>query len=216
MGKRITEWIDSNITLHTHDSQKEERANGLTHALGALISFGMVIYVLIFRSADTGLLIFTLSMLLLYSASSLYHFLDRGVLKKLFRVLDHANIYILIAGTYTPILMHIGSPTSHQILALVWSIVVVGILFTLRFWERFKVLHILLYLTMGWMIAFFWDEIIPFLPSGLLSWIIAGGITYSVGVILYASKRIPYYHAIWHLFVLGGSTCFAAGLLTYL
>jgi hemolysin III len=218
----ILSWIDSHISLHEYDDQKEERANAATHGLGVLLSIAAIILTMVKISPSAGvnlrigMLIFTASMLLLYSASTLYHLLPAGVGKKICRVLDHSNIYFLIAGTYTPIMVYIGSSQSMLILALVWSIAFAGTAFTLIFWDSLKVLHIGLYLSMGWMIVFFWNDIVPNIPENLLGWIIAGGITYTVGVAFYAAKRLPFYHAIWHLFVLGGSVCFYVGFYIYL
>jgi hemolysin III len=218
----ILGWIDSHITLHEYDNAKEERANAATHGLGVGLSLAAIILTMIKMGSDNttamriGMLIFTASMLLLYSASTLYHLFPAGVGKKICRVLDHSNIYFLIAGTYTPIMVHIGSSQSMLILALAWSIAVAGTAFTLIFWDSLRVLHIVLYLSMGWMIVLFRNDIIPYIPGNLLGWILAGGITYTVGVAFYAAKKLPYYHAVWHLFVLGGSICFYVGFYIYL
>jgi len=216
------DWINRHITLHEHDSPKEEAANAATHGIGAVLAAAaFIISLILFRKTQPqslawGMVIFTFSMVLLYTASSLYHLLPRNVWKRLCRILDHSNIYILIAGTYTPILLAVNTERSRGILLLVWGIAAAGIVFTLLFWGRWGAVHVLLYLLMGWMIVFFWDEIVPFLTRGLLMWILAGGITYTLGVIFYASKRLPYYHAVWHVFVLGGSACFYAGFVLHL
>ncbi len=218
----LLRWIDTHITLHEHDNPKEERANALTHLLGILLSAAAFLAVVVNHASYSragllgAFLIYTGSMLLLYSASTLYHHLPRNVLKKLCRVFDHANIYILIAGTYTPILTFIGSSEANYLLLLQWGIVVAGIILTLAFWGRFKILHVLLYLAMGWSLVFFWDAVIPNIPKGLLAWVLAGGITYTAGTGFYAAKKLPYYHAVWHLFVLGGSICFYIGFMRYL
>jgi hemolysin III len=218
----LVNWIDEHITLHDYDDTTEEHANAATHALGIVLSLAALIQTLAVigsmeqRSFAAGMLIYAGAMLLLYTASTLYHLLPRGVGKKICRVLDHSNIYILIAGTYTPILVYIDSPQSRLILLLVWAVAASGITFTLIFWNRYKIVHILLYLFMGWMIVFFWEQIIPNIPQGLITWILAGGISYTVGVGFYAMKRLPFYHAVWHLFVLGGSICFYIGFFKYL
>ncbi|MCF7933799.1 MAG: hemolysin III family protein [Spirochaetia bacterium] len=215
-------WIETHITLHELDNTREEPANAATHLLGALLSLAACIWTLMvlpsFQSTALalGFIIYVLSMLLLYSASALYHHLPRGNAKRICRVLDHANIYILIAGTYTPILLYINSPVTRMILLLVWAITAAGITFTLIFWGRYGVIHVVLYLLMGWMIVFFWNDIVPFIPEALIFWVIAGGLTYTLGVIFYALKRLPFAHAVWHLFVLGGSACFFIGFLQHL
>ncbi|MGM0432492.1 MAG: PAQR family membrane homeostasis protein TrhA [Spirochaetota bacterium] len=215
-------WIEKHITLHEYDNPKEEQANAWTHLIGVILSLAAFIYMIGISGRISndklaaGMVIYTLSMLLLYGASSLYHYLPRNTMKRICRVLDHSNIYILIAGTYTPILLFIGSQTAGELLVTVWLITLAGILFTLVFWGRMAVVHVLLYLAMGWLIVFFWGDIVPFLPEGLLFWILAGGITYTVGVGFYAAKRLPYYHAVWHLFVLGGSAFFFTGFAIHL
>lgn len=215
-------WIEQHITLHEYDNPREERANAVTHLVGTVLSLAALIYMLAVAgrigstSLAFGMVIYTLSMLLLYSASTLYHYLPRNTMKRICRVLDHSNIYILIAGTYTPILLSVGSQTAGDLLVTVWLITLAGILFTLIFWGRLAVVHVLLYLAMGWLIVFFWGDIVPYLPKGLVTWVLAGGITYTAGVGFYAAKRLPYYHAIWHLFVLGGSAFFFAGFAIHL
>ncbi|WP_020613868.1 PAQR family membrane homeostasis protein TrhA [Sediminispirochaeta bajacaliforniensis] len=213
----VNSWLEQHITLHDHDNRREETANALTHFLGAILSVGAIIWIFLRipyfsrRSMITGAFVYVVSMFVLYTASGLYHALPKNNLKRICRILDHANIYFLIAGTYTPIFIFLNSRIGWILLASVWIISALGVLFTLVFWGRYGALHVVFYLAMGWMIVFFWKDIIPFLPSGLTSWILAGGITYSAGVIFYAMKKLPYYHAIWHLFVLGGSILFFIG-----
>lgn len=219
---RIMNWLETYITLPTYDNVKDEKANAYTHFFGAVYALGALIYIIynLNRFPGTtlkiGMIIFGLSNLLLYAASGFYHYLPKNNAKRVCRILDHSNIYILIAGTYTPILLYINSPTT---IAIAWALLVIcvlGIAFTLIFWERLKPFHVVLYLLMGWMLVFFWKAVVPFIPNGLINYIIAGGITYSLGIIFYACKKIPYYHAIWHLFVLGGSFCFYLGFFKYL
>ncbi|MGE4454295.1 MAG: hemolysin III family protein [Sphaerochaeta sp.] len=217
--QRFKAWLEAHITLHTYDDPKAEKENAVTHIVGAALALAALISILIklpslsSRSFQLGMVIWGLTMLLLYSSSALYHALPWGNGKRICRILDHSNIYFLIAGTYTPLMMYIATPEAYRITALVWTIAFVGILFTLLFWGKAKALHVLLYLAMGWLIVFFWKEIVPFIPSSLVKWIIAAGLTYSVGVIFYASKRIPHYHAIWHLFCIGGSALFYVGYM---
>jgi len=160
-----------------------------------------------------GTIIWGLTMILLYGASALYHSLPYGNGKRICRILDHSNIYFLIAGTYTPLMLYIGTTLAIRLVIMVWAIALLGIVFTLIFWGKLKALHVGLYLLMGWLIVFFWKDIVPYLPEGLIAWVIAAGLTYSIGVIFYASKRIPHYHAIWHLFCIGGSALFFFGYL---
>ena len=212
-------WIEKHITLHSYDDVQAERENVITHFIGAILSvFALISILFILPSMSTtslkvGMVIWGLTMILLYSASALYHHLPYGNGKRICRILDHSNIYFLIAGTYTPMMMYVGTPTAYRIIALVWGIAVFGIILMLCFWGRMKVFHVGLYLAMGWLIVFFWGDIAPFMPDGLMNWVIAAGLTYSVGVIFYVCKKIPHYHAIWHLFCLGGSTLFYIGYM---
>ena len=215
-------WLQRHISLHMHDDPISEGENAITHGVGAVLSVIFIIAVLVlkesFQSTKTafGMAIYGLTLLFLYSSSTCYHILPRNDLKRIFRLLDHANIYILIAGTYTPIMLFIDSPRSISILVIVWLVALSGILFSLIFWGKLKPLHVLLYLAMGWMIVLFWNDIVPHLPTGLLGWVIAAGVTYSAGVVFYASKRIPHHHAIWHIFCIFASALFCVGFLQYL
>lgn len=217
--QRFNTWLEDHITLHSYDDPKAEKENAITHVVGAILALIALISILFklpslaSTSFQVGLVIWGLTMLLLYSSSALYHSLPHGNGKRLCRVLDHSNIYFLIAGTYTPLMMYIGTPVAYRITLLVWLVAVFGIVLTLIFWGKAKVLHVLLYLAMGWLIVFFWKDIVPYLPSDLIKWIIAAGLTYSIGVIFYASKRLPHYHAIWHLFCIGGSALFYVGYM---
>jgi hemolysin III len=221
--EKITQtWLHRHISLHTYDNPISEGENAITHGVGTILAAVFIITVLVlkesFKSSKTalGMVVYGFTLFILYTSSTCYHVLPRNDLKRVFRLLDHANIYVLIAGTYTPIMLYIDSPRSITILAIVWSVAICGILFSLIFWGKLKFLHVALYLAMGWMIVLFWNDIVPYLPTGLLGWMIAAGITYSAGVVFYASKRIPHYHAIWHVFCIVASALFCVGFLQYL
>ncbi|MBI9093811.1 MAG: hemolysin III family protein [Sphaerochaeta sp.] len=212
-------WLERHITLHTYDDPKAEKENAITHLVGtalAIVAFVGILFrlpLLPTLSMKIGMLIWGLTMILLYGASSLYHSLPYGDGKRLCRILDHSNIYFLIAGTYTPMLMYVGTSKAFAILALVWGIAFVGILFTLLIWGKMGALHVALYIAMGWLVVLFWGDIVPHIPEGIMAWIIAAGLTYTIGVFFYANKRIPHYHAIWHLFCIGGSALFFIGYM---
>ncbi|NMA22785.1 MAG: DNA-binding protein [Spirochaetales bacterium] len=217
MAFSFTRWLENHITLHNHDDRRDEWLNSATHVVGTALSVAALIAVVLkfpqipSRSLRAGLVIWAATMILLYGASALYHALPHSNAKRLCRVLDHSNIYFLIAGTYTPLMLYIDTRVSLLVLALIWVIAVLGVIFTLIFWGRFGALHVGLYILMGWMIVFFARHIFPHLPAGLLGWVIAAGVTYTAGVIFYANKKIPHYHAIWHLFCIGGSALFFLG-----
>ncbi len=215
-------WLERHITLHTYDDANAEKENAWTHFFGAALSLVALVMICIKVSQvpsiplRVGMIIYGVTMLLLYGASGLYHALPAGNPKRVCRILDHSNIYFLIAGTYTPILLYINSPRTVMLTAIMWGIAAAGVIFTLVFWGKLKPLHVVLYVAMGWMIVFFWNDIAPFIPQGLMGWVLAGGITYTLGVIFYAIKKIPHYHAIWHLFCVGGSLCFFIGFWKHL
>ncbi len=215
-------WLEKHITLVSYNDPKDEIINAWTHFFGAGLSFAGLIYILINLSSystvqvKAGLIIFALSNILLYMASGCYHQLRPGNLKRIARILDHSNIYILISGTYTPILLFINNRASDMVAIILWSITALGIAFTLIFWQRLRVLHVALYVFMGWICILFWNDIIPYVPQGMIKFLILGGVTYTLGIIFYGIKKIPHGHAIWHLFVLAGSIFFYAGILLYL
>ena len=222
MPQTIAGWLERNITLHTHDTREEEMWNGGTHAAGALLSIAGLVLLMTKvlpsgnSSAAIGALVFGLSMILSYTSSAVYHFVRPSNWKRFLRIMDHVNIYILIAGTYTPICVAMNSGKSLQLLRLVWLIAVLGIIFKLVFWGRLKAFHVGFYLAMGWLVVFYLDDLRHIVPREAALWIIGGGLSYTLGVLFYSLKKMPHYHAVWHLFVLGGSACFYLGIFHYI
>lgn len=216
----IKNWLLKNITLHTHDNKKEEFINGLTHFVGIILSI-IGIFLLILKNTEIpyfkgATIVYGLTMLLLFTASTAYHWLNDPVLKRIGRVLDHCNIYLLIAGTYTPMAFYIGGKMGITIIVVEWTLTLLGIMFTLKFWGRLKALHVVFYLVMGWVIVLIWSDFIKLVPMQFAKTIIVGGVFYSVGVIIYMLKKMPYYHGIWHLFVVGGSASMFIGIYKFL
>ncbi len=190
----------------------EERANAATHFLGAVLSiFGLLLLLLkVYPNGNKDEIlsawIFGLSLTLLYSASATYHSIKRPALKNAFRVVDHAAIYILIAGTYTPVaLVSLQNRGGITLFIIVWSITLVGIVFKLFFTNRFNILSTIFYLGMGWLFIFKFNTFREVVSAEVLLWIIVGGLSYSFGVIFYLARRLRFSHAIWHMFVLVGS-----------
>lgn len=220
--QRFYTWFMEHITLHEYDDARSELANGITHLIGVVLSLAALVAILVrtIPAGDStmiiGGLVFGLTMLLLYTSSSMYHLVKGPVIKRIMRIMDHTTIYMLIAGTYTPVMLYLGTPPAMAVLIAVWSMTLIGVLFTLFFWGRYGALHVIFYVAMGWMIVVIWDSIKGHLPIELIYWAIAGGLTYTLGTLVYAAKFIPYYHAIWHLFVVGGSVCFFVGIYQYL
>jgi len=200
----------------------EEILNSITHGTGALMSLAGLVLLIVFASLYgearhiISCTIFGVSLVLLYTASTLYHSFRKPRVKFVFRIVDHSCIYILIAGTYTPfMLVAVRGVLGWTIFGIVWGMTVLGILFKSFFIHRFKILSTLAYIAMGWIAIFAIKPIFQSLSEGAIFWLIAGGLAYTVGIIFYAWKKLPFNHAIWHLFVLAGSICHFVSVLFY-
>ncbi|WP_075182630.1 hemolysin III family protein [Pantoea sp. 1.19] len=204
-------------------SLAEEIANSISHGLGLV--FGIVGLVLMLtqavesRAGVTAIVSYSLyggSMIVLFMASTLYHAIPHPRARFWLKKIDHCAIYLLIAGTYTPfLLVGLGSPLAHGLMVVIWSLALLGVVFKLAFAHRFEVLSLITYLGMGWLSLIVIYQLAMRLSAGSV-WLLAlGGVIYSLGVIFYASKRIPYNHAIWHGFVLGGSVCHFLAIYLY-
>ncbi len=189
----------------------EERLNFLSHGAGAALALIAGIFLIIkgaYLPAGQwlGLWVYALSMVLLFSASALYHMAVTADRRYFYKKLDHTAIYYLIAGTYTPFLS-IALPTAkaHYLLIALWVIAIIGTLFKLIFIHSFQKISLFAYLAMGWLALLVIDDMQRFLSAQALTFLIAGGISYTVGALFYALKKVRYAHAIWHLFVLIGA-----------
>ncbi len=190
----------------------EEIANSITHGIGALLSLaGLVILVVVAASKGTawhvvGFAIFGTTMVILYSSSTLYHSFTHKKAKNVFQRLDHAAIFALIAGTYTPFLLTtIRGPLGWTFFGIIWAAAITGMVIRSIYLHRFRKLMVVVYLIMGWMFVFMIKPMLANLSSTSLIFLLAGGISYTVGVIFYAWRSLRYGHGVWHLFVLGGS-----------
>ena len=204
-----------------------ERLNSISHLVGAvfaLIAFGALLAVSI-QTGDPRIIIgfttFGLTLIMLYTMSTLYHSFQGYRLKKIFQVLDHVSIYLLIAGTYTPfMLVSMRAGSGHLILALVWALAVLGILSELVLSGRVvKASQLIIYLCMGWACALDLTILRAVLPPTGFGWLIAGGIAYTTGIVFYLldkAKWLDHAHGIWHLFVLVGSACHFVAIIGYL
>jgi hemolysin III len=193
-------------------SEKEEALNIWSHAMG--IVFGVVgLILLIAKGWGNGWEIFSfsvfgVSIILLYTASTSYHRAKDMELRGKLKVLDHSSIYVLIAGTYTPFtLLVLPSPTGWMLFAAVWSIALFGIILKQFFTGRLNLLSTSLYIVMGWLIVFVWEPLSQVFPMAGFLWLLAGGILYTVGAVIYMFKKLPFAHAIFHFFVLGATVC---------
>ncbi|MCS5491774.1 PAQR family membrane homeostasis protein TrhA [Algoriphagus limi] len=191
---------------------QEERANTLSHGFGlvlALVGIPLLIqksWMLDSLGIFLGVLAFCLGVLMVYSFSTAYHAAVNPSLKSKLQVWDHISIYFLIAGTYSPMVLTILKPKPALIiLSIIWGSVLIGTFFKIFFTGKFKTLSVVIYLTMGWLAVFFIQDVIEQLSIQSLFWIAAGGLSYTIGVYFYVKSQKPFYHAIWHLFVLGGT-----------
>ncbi|MBK0126416.1 hemolysin III family protein [Pantoea sp. S61] len=204
-------------------SVAEEIANSISHGIGCI--FGVVGLVLLLtqavdmRADVTAITSYSLyggSMILLFLASTLYHAIPHQKAKYWLKKLDHCAIYLLIAGTYTPfLLVGLKSPLAQGLMVVIWSLALAGIIFKLTIAHRFKALSLITYLCMGWLSLVVIYQLATKLSAGGVWLLAAGGIVYSLGVIFYVSRRIPYNHAIWHGFVLGGSVLHFCAIYFY-
>lgn len=190
----------------------EEIAHALTHGVGAIAAIVGLIFMLVWAVSygDTfhvvSASIYGASLILLYLASTLYHAFPWPRIKAFFQQMDHAAIYVLIAGTYTPFaLVNLRGPWGWSLLGVVWGIAVVGVIMEVAMKERKKWLSLSLYLGMGWMALIMIKPMIDSVEPGGLWLLLAGGLAYTFGVIFYVWKSLRFHHAIWHLFVLAGS-----------
>ncbi|MEZ8744730.1 hemolysin III family protein [Vibrio sp. 10N.261.49.A5] len=196
-------------------SDIEERANAITHGLGVVLGVVGLILLLI-RAFDyqadmltvASMAVYGSSIILLFLASTLYHSITTEKTKRLLKTLDHCAIYLLIAGSYTPfLLVGLRTPLAMGLMAVIWGIALVGIIMKIAFVYRFKRLSLFIYLAMGWLSLIVVYQLAMNIDIGGLVLLAVGGVIYSLGVVFYVAKRIPYNHAIWHLFVLAGCAC---------
>ncbi len=196
------------------ETPAEERLSCLTHGIGAALSIAALAVLTTLASVNgtarhiITVTLFGVALLLVYVASTAYHACRPGPAKYRLQVLDHAAIYALIAGTYTPfLLVHVGGGWGWSLFGTLWGLAVIGVVFKLLFAGRFNLVSTLIYIAMGWSGLIAIKPMLASLPDGAIGWIVAGGIAYTAGVVFYLWDRLPFNHAIWHLFVLAGSVC---------
>ncbi len=190
----------------------EETLNSASHGVAAIASvIGLI--VLIIKSSKQDWMLFSnivygISLIILYTSSALYHGLRNKKTKHVFRILDHCSIFILIAGTYTPILLiSISGSTGWWIFGIQWILVLMGCVFKLFYTGKYDNISVLIYIIMGWMIVFKWDYLTNAISDSSFNLLLAGGITYTIGIFFYLlDSKIKYFHFVWHLFVITGST----------
>lgn len=192
----------------------EEAVNSLTHGIGAALAVvALVVLVVLALTRGTAwhlvsYTVYGVCLVALFLASTLFHGARNPRKRTILRRVDHACIYLLIAGTYTPFaLIAMRGPLGWSILGIVWGLAVLGILFKIFFIDRWVVASTLAYVAMGWLGIVAYRQMLGNIPPAGLALLLAGGVVYTAGVVFYARSRIPYNHAVWHLFVLGGSAC---------
>lgn len=202
--------MTQSVAISSSYSKKEEFWNALTHGVGALLTIPALI-LLIEKALHNGskvelvsYIIFGISMFLLYLASTLYHSIPKH--KDFLKKMDHSSIFLLIAGTYTPVaLIAIGGKAGWTLVGIEWGLAVIGIILKQFFVYRFKRISLLVYIGMGWLVVFVYQPVIAYLTIKGVFVLLAGGLSYTIGTYFYKNKNIPYNHAIWHVFVMGGS-----------
>jgi hemolysin III len=203
-------------------SAREDFADAVTHGAGAVLSVAGLVLLVVFSARNggawhvTSTAIYGATLVLLYTASTLYHSFRDEATQRLLRKFDHAAIFLLIAGTYTPFsLVTLRGPWGWTMFGIVWGLAVAGV--TLKFWftGRFRVASTVLYLAMGWLVLIALRPLVAALPRGGLGWLFAGGACYTLGTIFYLMRRMPYHHAVWHLWVLAGSACHWVAVFVY-
>lgn len=195
-------------------SPTEEKINIISHAAGLTLSIVGLLF-LVTKATSHGdvrhivsFSIFGISLLILYAASTFYHSAKKLELRKRLKIIDHASIYILIAGTYAPFtLVTLKGTLGWWIFGISWSLASIGIILKLFFTGRYNFISTLMYVLMGWVIIFAIKPLLNILPFEGFLWVLAGGISYTIGAILYGIKKIKFNHAIFHMFVLAGSFC---------
>jgi hemolysin III len=200
----------------------EERINILSHGFGLLLSIAGLL-ALVSRALLQGTVlqlvscsVFAISMIVLYTTSVAYHSARNPVLRTRLRTADHAAIYVLIAGTYTPFALVTLQGTAGWILfGVIWGMAVTGIVLKLFFTGHYNLFSTLMYVFMGWLIVFFIKPLIASFPPAGLAWLLAGGIAYTLGAVLYSIPKVPFHHAIFHVFVVLGSACHFVAVYRY-
>ena len=200
----------------------EEIANSVTHGVGGLLAIAGLAVVTTFAALNgdvwhvVACSVYGATLVVLYTSSTLYHSIQAPRAKAVFRAIDHSAIFLLIAGTYTPFtLVNLRGPWGWTLFGVIWGLAALGIVFQVSMLRRWPVLQVLLYIGMGWVVLVAAKPLVAAIPVGGLALLGAGGLAYTGGVAFYAWRRLPYHHAIWHLFVLAGSALHFFAILFY-
>lgn len=204
-------------------SRREEVANAITHGIGVLLSIAALVLLIVVSATEgtvwhvVSFTVYGITMLLLYTNSTLLHILKEGKAKDLFEILDHSCIYLFIAGTYTPFLLTaVRGTLGWSLFGVIWGIALFGVVFKAFFTKKFLFMSTLFYIAMGWLIVIVWNPLVAVVPHGGIILLVAGGVLYTLGTVFYVWKAFPFHHAVWHVFVLGGSILHFFAVLLYL
>jgi len=221
-NKQINNLRKESYSLKTQ-TLGEEIANSITHGIGAGLSIAALVILVVLASKHgdawriVSFSIYGTTLILLYLSSTFYHSFVNPRIKNVFRILDHSAIYLLIAGTYTPVTLTLmRGAWGWTLFGLAWAMAIGGIIITALLLDKLKVLLILSYVVMGLLVVIAIKPIIQMVPRGMIIWLFIGGACYILGIVFYLWKRLPYHHSIWHTFVLGGSISHFFGILFYL
>lgn len=211
------------IAGETGESLAEEIANAITHGVGAAFSIAALVALVVlaaFKGTATAVVavaIYGSTLVLLYSISTLYHAIPHAGTKRVLKVLDHCTIFLLIAGTYTPVaLLALTDGPSWTLLVLIWTLAAAGIVLRIGWAGRLKKVRIALYVVMGWLALAWAGPLLDSLGQGGWWLIVGGGIAYTSGLVFYLWERMPFNHAVWHLFVMAGSTAHFLAVAYYM
>ncbi len=198
----------------------EEIANSITHGIGAGLSLAGLVVLVVIASLKgdpwkiVSYSIYGTTLFSLYLLSTLYHGFIHPKVKNVFRVLDHSAIYLLIAGTYTPFtLTSMRGPWGWTLFGLIWAMAIFGIIYKVTYFQKFRKVGVIFYILMGWLIIIAIKPLLQMVPTFILILLAIGGVLYTLGIIFYSWKNLPFHHMIWHLFVMGGSISHFFGIL---
>ncbi len=203
-------------------SDAEEIAHVISHGAGVLLSITGLFWMLLLSSGASdpwriiASSVYGVSLISLFLASTLYHALPASERKQQLKVLDHCAIYLLIAGTYTPfVLIAMRTEIGWWLFGTIWSLATAGIFIKVRFRHRFPRFSMITYLLMGWLVVIAGPQVAEAIGANGMFWVVAGGVSYTVGTVFYMAKRVPFSHAIWHVFVLAGAICHFLAIVWY-
>jgi hemolysin III len=221
-GTKVSPYHRNRPSYHDQ-SLGEEIANGITHGIGAALAVAGLVVLVVFGALYgdvwrvVSFSIYGATLVILYLISTLYHSFTNPQVKRLFQLLDHCSIYLLIAGTYTPLTLTVlRGPWGWTLFGLIWGLAITGIVLKVWFVGRFHTFSVILYVAMGWLVVIALKPLFTLVDHRMIMWIVIGGLCYTLGVIFYSAKRMPYHHAVWHLFVLAGSVTQYLGILFHL